>query len=71
MIALTYKLTDTVERDGYRSDAYNAVLDEIHESGARFDRGRRRRHVLWILLLLICYVAPVVLAIVLLWSSYN
>ncbi len=43
MFDLTVKLTNAVENDGYRSDAYNEVLKEISEFGAKFNRRRRRR----------------------------
>ena len=41
MFDLTVKLTEAVERDGYRSDAYNEVLKEIAECGSKFDRHKR------------------------------
>lgn len=41
MFDLTVRLTDAVENDGYRSDAYNAVLKEIAECGSKFNRRKR------------------------------
>lgn len=38
---LTVKLTDAVEKDGFRSDAYNAVLKEIAECASNFNRRER------------------------------
>lgn len=35
---LITRLTDAVEQDGYRSDAYNEVLKEISECGENFNR---------------------------------
>lgn len=62
MIALTNKLTDAVEHDGYRSDAYNNALNEIYECGSRYDRIQRRRSmfaaaiIAFLLILLALYV---------------
>ena len=36
MIFLTNKLCDVCNKDGYGSDAYYAVLNEVHELGAEF-----------------------------------
>lgn len=40
---LTDKLCDATNEHGYRSDAYNAVREEIHDLGTSFNRSRRRR----------------------------
>ena len=60
LLELTVKLTDAVEKDGYRSDAYNEVLKDISVSAARFNRCRRRRHwgsiaIIFVLLLTLGY----------------
>ena len=38
LIKLTMKLTDIVESDGYRSDAYYEVLDEISQFASNVNR---------------------------------
>ena len=43
MTFLAQKLCDVTDSDGYGSDAYNAVLDEVHELGSTFNRNHRRR----------------------------
>lgn len=43
MIALTKKLCAVYNVEPLDQEARLAVLDEIHETGARFNRSRRRR----------------------------
>jgi len=43
MIFLTKKLCDVTNEDGYGSDSYFAVLDEIREMGTSFNRSHRRQ----------------------------
>jgi len=38
LVFLTQKLCDVTEKDGYGSDAYYAVLDEVHEFGKLLNR---------------------------------
>lgn len=58
LLKLVKKLTDTVESDGFRSDAYYAVLDEVNTSAARFNRSRQRRHWLpfGVIFFLVCFL---------------
>jgi len=61
MFDLTVRLTDAVEHDGYQSDAYNEVLEEIAKCGAIFNRSRRRRPWFIILVILFWLLAFVIL----------
>jgi len=59
MILLTTRLTDACNNFGLRSDEYNAVLEDIAISAARFNRSRRRRN-WWTrasIILLLCVLA--------------
>ncbi|MBA7683429.1 hypothetical protein ES703_91793 [subsurface metagenome] len=62
MFDLTVRLTDAVENDGYRSDAYNEVHKEISECAAKFNRRRRRRS--WFAIAIICLVLLMLACIV-------
>jgi len=63
LISLTNKLGNSADKYGYRSDEYNAVLDEIHETGDRFNRHMD----LWRLL---TKASIVLLLCVLAWGFY-
>ena len=41
MTFLVQKLCDVTDKDGYGSDAYNTVMDELHELGESFNRSQR------------------------------
>jgi len=43
MISLTEKLCDVTNKDGYGSEAYHSVLDEVREMGISFNRSHRCR----------------------------
>ena len=64
MLDLTEKLARASSARPYDPDAYNAVLDEIRESSAKFNRIRRRQA--WYR-----RASIVVLACVLAWSFYK
>lgn len=65
LISLTNKLGNSADEYGYRSDEYNAVLEEIHETGARFNRHMDLWH--WLtkasIVLLLCLLAWIVYTI--------
>lgn len=64
LISLTYKLGNSADKYGYRSDEYNAVLDDIHETGVRFNR----HMLLWYFL---TKASIVLLVCVLAWCFYT
>ncbi len=59
MLDLTVKLTNACEKDGYGSDAYNAVLVEIANSAVKFNHSRCRRdwYIKASIFLLLCVLA--------------
>jgi len=65
MLHLTVKLTDAANNFGYESDEYNAVLNQVFVSAARFNDSRRRRSwfVTFSLCVLICLLAWIVYTI--------
>ena len=65
LMDLTIKLTNAVENDGYRSDAYNEVLKEIAVFGARFNRSRHRCSycTTWIIMILLFLFALILCSI--------
>lgn len=69
MFDLTVKLTHSVEHYGYRSKEYMAVLEEIGIVGSKFNRRRRRRDWLMILLLWISLGALVGLVLRILYLN--
>ena len=52
MTFLVQKLCDVTDKDGYGTDAYNAVMDELHELGESLNRSHRRRS--WYMFFIIC-----------------
>jgi len=63
MLDLTVRLTNACENDGYGSDAYNSVREDIANFAVKFNRSRRRQA--WYRL-----ASIVVLACVLAWGFY-
>lgn len=55
MFELTVRLSEAVNVDGFRSDAYNDILKEVTIMASNFNRSRRRRNWLIILLLFVLF----------------
>ena len=54
MIALTGKLCDVYNVEPLDQEARLAVLDEMHETGARFNQSRRHRS--WFAIASVCFI---------------
>jgi len=71
MIHLTTRLSDACNNFGLHSPEYNAVIEDIAVSAARFNHSRRRRHYLpaGVIFFLICFLAWLVYRI-LIWLEF-